>query len=336
MTRQLTPDGILAMGFGFWGPKTLLSGVELGLFTELATGALDGEALCKRLGLHARGARDFFDALVALGMLERRDGLYTNTPETGQFLDRAKPSYIGGILEMVNARLYPFWGSLTEGLRSGEPQNEARTGGDLFDAIYADPALLRQFARAMSGLSMGAAIAIAQKIPWENHRTFVDIGTAQGNLPVQVASAHPHLTGGGFDLPALGPIFEEYIASASLTERVHFYAGDFFADPLPSADVLIIGHILNDWDLERKRTLLAKAYAALPEGGRLVVYDIVIDDERRQNAFALLASLNMLIETRGGFTYTAADCAGWMREVGFREAYVEHLVGPDWMIVGIK
>jgi hypothetical protein len=336
MTGQLAPDGILALGFGFWDSKALLSGVELGVFSELANDALDSETLRKRLGLHSRGARDFFDALVALGMLERRDGLYTNTPETGQFLDRAKPSYIGGILEMANARLYPFWGSLTEGLCSGEPQNEARTGGDLFDAIYADPALLQQFARAMTGLSKGTALAVAQKIPWEKYRTFVDIGTAEGNVPVQVASAHPHLTGGGFDLPALSPIFKQYVGSAGLTERLHFYPGDFFVDPLPSADVLIIGHILNDWDLEQKRALLAKAYAALPEGGRLVVYDIIIDDDRRQNAFALLVSLNMLIETRGGFTYTGADCAAWMREVGFREAYVEHLVGPDWMIVGIK
>jgi hypothetical protein len=336
MTAQLAPDRIMALGFGFWGSKTLLSGVELGVFSELAAGDLDGEALRERLGLHSRSARDFFDALVALGMLERRDGLYTNTPETDHFLDRAKPSYIGGILEMFNARLYPFWGSLTEGLRSGEPQNEAKTGGDLFDAIYADPSLLRQFVRAMSGLSMGAAIAVAQKIPWRAYRTFVDIGTAQGNLPVQVASVHPHLTGGGFDLPTIGPIFEEYVASAGLRERVRFYAGDFFADPLPPADVLIMGHILCDWDLEQKRMLLAKAYAALSEGGRLVVYDILIDDERRQNAFGLLISLNMLIETRGGFAYTGADCSTWMRETGFREAYVEHLVGPESMIIGIK
>jgi hypothetical protein len=336
MTGQPTPDRIMALGFGFWGAKTLLSGVELGIFSELATGALDGETLRERLGLHPRSARDFFDALVALGMLERRDGRYTNTPETDQFLDRAKPSYVGGILEMANARLYPFWGSLTAGLRSGEPQNEAKSGGDLFAAIYADPSLLRQFVLAMSGLSMGAAIAVAQKIPWGTYRTFVDIGTAQGNVPVQVAKAHPHLTGGGFDLPALRAIFEEYVASAGLTERERFYAGDFFADPLPSADVLILGHILYDWDVAKKRTLLAKAHAALPEGGRLVIYDILIDDERRQNAFSLLASLNMLIETRGGCGYTGADCRAWMREIGFREAYVEPLVGPESMVVGIK
>jgi len=336
MQGQPTPDRILELGFAFWGAKTLLSAVELGVFSELAKGAQDGEALRERLNLHPRSARDFFDALVALGMLERRDGQYGNTPETDQFLDRAKPSYVGGILEMANARLYPFWGFLTEGLRSGEPQNEAKTGGDLFAAIYGDPALLRQFLRAMSGQNMGTAVAIAQKIPWQTHRTFVDVGTAQGAVPVQLARAHPHLTGGGFDLPPVGPIFEEYVAEAGLGDRLRFYAGDFFTDPLPAADVLIMGYILHDWDLEGKRALLAKAYAALPEGGRLVVYEALIDDERRQNTFGLLMSLNMLIETRGGFDYTGADCRAWMREAGFRESYVEPLVGPNSMVVGIK
>ena len=336
MQGQPTPDRILELGFAFWGAKTLLSAVELGVFSELAKGAQDGEALRERLNLHPRSARDFFDALVALGMLGRRDGQYGNTPETDQFLDRAKPSYVGGILEMANARLYPFWGSLTEGLRSGDPQNEAKTGGDLFAAIYADPALLRQFLRAMSGQNMGTAVAIAQKIPWQTHRTFVDVGTAQGAVPVQLARAHPHLTGGGFDLPPVGPVFEEYVAEAGLGDRLRFYAGDFFTDPLPAADVLIMGYILHDWDLEGKRALLAKAYAALPAGGRLVVYEALIDDERQQNTFGLLMSLNMLIETRGGFDYTGADCRAWMREAGFRESYVEPLVGPNSMVVGIK
>jgi hypothetical protein len=117
---------------------------------------------------------------------------------------------------------------------------------------------------------------------------------------------------------------------------LRFYPGDFFEDPLPTADVLVMGHILHDWGLEEKRLLLQKAYEALPEGGALVVYEALIDDERRENAFGLLASLNMLIETPAGFDYTGADCRSWMRDTGFRESHVEHLVGPDSMVVGIK
>ena len=338
MDKPPTPDAIMRLGLGFWGSKTLLSAVELGLFTELAKeDSLDFETLTERFMLHPRSARDFLDALVALGMLGRDGDRYTNTPEADLFLDRAKPSYIGGVLEMANVRLYRFWGSLTEALRTGHPQNEAKGGEeDFFAAIYADPARLEGFLKAMTGLSLGAAMAIANKFPWERYETFVDVGTAQGGLPVQVALAHEHLSGSGFDLPAVGPIFEEYVDSHGLGERLRFYPGDFFEDPLPRTEVLVMGHILHDWNLEEKKTLLGKAYEALPEGGALIVFEAIIDDNRRENAFGLLMSLNMLIETPGGFDYTGADCSSWMREVGFRQTSVEHLVGPDSMVVGIK
>src|SRR5205823_5917074 len=181
-----TPDRIMALGFGFWGSKTLLSAVELGVFTALAQGPLEAEALRQRLGLHPRSARDFFDALVALGMLDRQGDRYRTTAETDRFLDRTKPTYLGGILEMANARLYPFWASLTEGLRTGRPQNEAKAGGDFFGALYADPARLQQFLAAMTAISMGAALAIARQFPWQDYQTVVDVGCAQGGVPVQV------------------------------------------------------------------------------------------------------------------------------------------------------
>jgi O-methyltransferase domain/Dimerisation domain len=336
MASELTPEGIMQLGLGFWGSKVLLSAVELGLFTHLSQGPLSAESLKERLDLHPRSTRDFLDALVALGMLKREGDRYTNTPETDMFLDRNKPSYIGGILEMANARLYGFWGHLTEALRTGTPQNEIKMGEDLFGTLYGDPNRLRVFLQGMTGISMGASMAIAQKFPWGNYQTFIDVGCAQGGLPVQIALAHSHIAGGGFDLPAVGPIFKDYVASFGLEQRLRFYSGDFFKDPLPPADVLIMGHILHDWDLEEKGALIAKAYEALPSSGALIVYEALIDDERSQNAFGLLMSLNMLIETQGGFDYTGADCCAWMKDVGFRDTYVEHLVGPDSMVVGIK
>ncbi|MEO8602013.1 MAG: methyltransferase [bacterium] len=330
------PGRIMELGTAFWGSKALLSAVELGLFTELAGGPLDGEALRQRLGLHARAARDFFDALVALGMLERDGTTYRNSADTDRFLDRAKPDYVGGLLEMANARLYGFWGSLTEGLRTGRPQNEAKSGGDLFDVLYDDPARLKGFLQAMTGISRPTARAIAAKFPWANYKTVIDIGCAQGCTPVEVGLAHPHVSGGGFDLPVVGPIFDEYVAAQGLASRLRFHPGSFFDDALPTADVLLMGHILHDWDLPKKMLLLRKAYDALPAGGALIVYEAIIDDERRQNAFGLLMSLNMLIETDGGFDYSGADCSGWMREVGFRETRVEPLEGPDSMVIGTK
>jgi precorrin-6B methylase 2 len=336
MGVQPVPDRILELSFAFFGSKALLSAVELGLFTELAHGPLDADALRQRLGLHPRSSRDFFDALVALGMLEREDGRYRNTAETDLYLDRDKPSYVGGFLDMANDRLYPFFGALTEGLRTGQPQNEAKGGEDFFGVLYQDPARLRQFANSMTGISMGTARALAHTFPWANYRTFVDVGTAQGNVPVQLALAHPHLTGTGFDLPALELIFADYVASFGLGDRLRFAAGDFFVDPLPTADVLIMGNILGDWGLDERTVLLAKAYAALPAGGALIVYEQFIDDDRRERAISLLVSLNMLIETPGGGCYTGADCRAWMAEVGFTETTVAHVAGLDWMVVGIK
>jgi hypothetical protein len=206
----------------------------------------------------------------------------------------------------------------------------------MFEAIYTDPQLLRGFARAMTASSLGPAQAIAATFPWDRYRTVIDIGCAEGCVPVQVALAHDHMGGGGFDMPVVEPLFDEYVAAAGLSERLAFHRGDFFADDLPNADVLVMGRILHDWDLDEKRLLLEKAHAALPEGGALIVYESIIDDDRRENAFGLLMSLNMLIETAGGFDFTGADCQGWMAEAGFRESYVQHLLGPTSMVVGIK
>jgi hypothetical protein len=337
MTQPLTPDRILQTGLAFWPSKTLLSAIEMGVFTELAHGPESFAALSGRLGLHPRSARDFLDTLTALGFLQRTGDAYANTPETDLFLDRKKPSYVGGILEMANHRLYPFWGHLTEALRTGLPQNEYKGGGaGLFETLYADPARLKQFLAAMTGISHGANCTIANKFPWKDYRTFVDVGTAQGDLAAQVALANPHLRGQGFDLPEVGPIFEEYVAEVGVADHLTFCAGSFFDQPLPTADVVMMGHILHDWDLPTKKMLIGKAFDALPAGGAFIVYEAIIDDERSTNAFGLMMSLNMLIETPGGFDYTGADCAGWMREAGFSSTRVEPLVGPDSMVIGIK
>ena len=335
-STAVTPDAIMQLGTAYWGSKTLLSAVELKMFGLLSeSGPLSADELRDRLGLHPRSARDFFDALLALRMLNRDDGRYSNTPETDLFLDPAKPTYMGGLLEMGSTRLYGFWGSLTEGLLTGQPQSEVKTGGDFFETVYSDPEKLAGLTAAMSGLSRAAGEAIAAKFPWRDYGSMIDIGCAQGAVPVAIAQAHDHLTGGGFDLPPVEPIFNSYVAKCGLSERLTFTAGNFFADPLPNADVLIMGHILHDWDLDQKRQLLQKAFDALPTGGALIVHEAIIDDDRRENAFGLLMSLNMLIEGIG-FDFTGADCRGWMAEVGFTRSYVEPVAGPDSVVVGIK
>ena len=334
--RQLIPDKILQLGMAFWGSKTLLSAIELGVFTELAKGPLMLEALTTKLKLHPRSARDFFDALVALGMLKRTGTRYANMPETALFLDRSKPSYVGGMLEMCNARLYQFWGSLPEGLRTGKPQNEVKTGGDFFGTLYGDPQRLEGFLKAMTGLSIGAGRAIAKKFPWKKYRTFADVGCAQGGVAVEIALAHTHLTGLGMDLPVVRPVFEAYAQAKGVAQRLRFHPGDFFKESLPEVDVIVMGHILHDWNLEEKMMLLRKAYDALSPHGAVIIHEALIDDSRKKNTIGLLMSLNMLIETHGGFDFTGADCRRWMKEVGFKRTQVERLAGPDGMVVGYK
>lgn len=335
-TAAPSPDHIMQIGMGFMASKTVLSAVEMEVFTELAKGPESLESLTGRLGLHPRSSRDFLDTLVALGFLERENGQYRNTPSSDVFLDKHKPSYIGGILEMANKRLYGHWSRLTTGIRTGENQNEATGAEEPFAALYADPTRLRGFLRAMTGISHGANMTIAAKFPWDRYKTAADCGTAQGDLIVQVALKNAHLKGIGFDLPEVAPVFEEYVEHNGLASRVQFRAGSFFTDPLPKVDVIMMGHILHDWNLDEKRMLIRKAYEAIPEGGAFIAYDTIIDDDRRKNVFGLLMSLNMLIETPGGFDYTGADCVSWIKEAGFREARVEHLVGPDSMVIGIK
>jgi hypothetical protein len=338
MNQPITPEKILETMLAFTPAKALLTAVELGVFTELARGSLDLQTLTERLKLHPRGARAYFDLLVSLQFLDRHDGAYSNAPDTDLFLDRNKPSYLGGYLELVNTRIYPLFVGLGEGLRTGKLQNEAKEqhSDDSFGSMYANPDVARSFISAMTGMSDPVARAIAATFPWQNYKTVLDVGTAQGGCVVRIAQAHPHITGGGFDLPSIQPFFEEYIAQYGLQDQLHFFAGDFFQVDLPTADVLIMGQILHDWDLNQRHILLQKAYDALPMGGALIVYEALIDEERRHNTFALLMNMALLLDTVGDLNYTGTDCMSWMQAVGFSKTSVESLGGPFSMVIGIK
>jgi hypothetical protein len=341
MSEQVNPSHIMQVGMGFWASKTLLSAVELELFTKLGGEAMTAPQIADALGLHARAVPDFPDALVALGLLDREgegsDALYRNTPETAVFLDKASPAYVGGILEMSNARLYRFWGDLTEALQTGRPQNEIKHNGKpMFEELYSDPDRLEQFMNAMSGISLGPFHALAEKFDFSGYETLCDVGGATGQLSITVANRHPHMRCATHDLGVVEPIAKRTIADAGLSDRVRTESGDFFTEPLPKADVVTMGMILHDWDLDGKMHLIRAAYDALPEGGAYIVVENLIDDERRENAFGLLMSLNMLIEFGVAFDFTGADFAGWCKEVGFKEVDVLPLAGPASAAIAYK
>jgi hypothetical protein len=323
----------MQVGMGFWGSKTLLTAVELELFTKLAPEPMSGPQIAEALALDARAIPDFPDALVALGLLDREgegeNATYRNTEATAVFLDKASPAYLGGILEMANARLYPFWADLTEALQTGAPQNEIKhTGKGMFEELYAEPERLEQFMHAMSGTSAGNFHALAEQFDFSRYSTLADVGGATGQLSIIVAQRHPHMRCTTCDLPVVRPIAERAIAAAGMGDRVSAVDLDFFTEPVPEADVVTMGMILHDWNLERKKQLIRAAYDALPEGGAFIAVENLIDDARRENVFGLMMSLNMLIEFGDAFDFTGADFAGWCREAGFREVEIMPLAGP--------
>jgi hypothetical protein len=341
MSKELNPAHIMQVGMGFFASKVLLSAVELGLFTVLAKGGRTGAEIAKELRLSDRAVPDFTDALLALGFLEREgngaEAVYSNTETTAFFLDRNSPGYIGGILEMANDRLYGFWCNLTEGLKTGEPQNEIKeTGEPVFAKLYAEPERLEQFMNAMSGISLGNYLALANKFDFSKYKSLCDIGGATGQLASIVAKHHENIECATFDLPAVAPIAKKHVAAAGLESRVEVLSGDFFEGPLPKADVLTMGMILHDWNLEKKKMLIKKAYDSLPDGGAFIAVESIIDDDRRENAFGLLMSLNMLVEFGDAFDYTFADFKGWCEEVGFKSFEKIELAGPSSAVVAYK
>ena len=336
-----SPSAILQTAFSFWSSKVLLTAVEFGVFTQLANRRLTGEELGTALKLHPRAIADFFDALVAMKFLDREgdgpQGKYFNTPEGALFLDQSSPRYVGGILVMLNARLFKFWHDLPEALRTGKPQNEVKHGAKgIFEELYADLPKLEQFLGAMTGLSRINFEAFADKFDFSKYKTLCDIGGATGLLCIEAAKKHPHLKCSSFDLPPVEPIAKKHIADAGLTDRVGTASGDFFKDPLPQADVITMGMILHDWNLEKKMHLIRAAYDALPSGGALVAIEALIDDARRENVQGLLMSLNMLIEFGDAFDYTGADFRKWCGQVGFQRFEIIHLAGPSSAAVAYK
>lgn len=335
------PGHILQTATAFWASKVLLTAVELDLFT-----ALDGEGqtaaqLGDQLGLHPRGTYDFFDALVALKFLDREGdgpaGRYRNTAATGAFLSKKSPAYIGGLPQMLNSRLFGFWNHLGTALRTGQPQNEIRhSGKPMFEELYADQARLGEFLDAMTGFQAANFQRLAEKFDFSRYRTVSDVGGALALLSRIVAARHPHLSCTSFDLPAVAPHAQKHIDAAGLSGRIRAVSGDFFADALPKADVVTMGNILHDWNLEKKKTLIRKAFEALPKGGAFIAIENLIDDARRENAFGLLMSLNMLIEFGDAFDYTGADFAAWCREAGFERCEFIALEGPTAAAIAYK
>ena len=335
------PSKIMEIGMAFWPSKVLLAATNLGLFTLLASGGSSGREIGLRLGLHERGLYDFLDTLVALGFLTREgikeSSVYHNSADADLFLDKKKQTYVGGLFEMCNNRIFRFWADLEDGLKTGQPQNEVKTGEKpVFEMLYENPERMREFVMAMGGIQMGNFVTFANAFDFSGYTTHCDVGGSGAHLSSQIALNNPHMSCTSFDLPVVTPVAREVVEGFGLADRVRLVEGNFFSDPLPNADVITMGNILHDWGKPEKKILIKKAYDALPDGGSFVVIENIIDDNRSQNAFGLMMSLNMLMETEAGYDFSGADFGELATEAGFRQTRVMTLTGPASAAIAVK
>ena len=327
---------------GIYINKTLRAGIELELFTLLAKGALSGEEIKTHLSLHGRGLDDFLDTFVGLGILSRdgngKDARYSNTEEVSLFLVKDSPQYIGDVLEYKMREIEQYWGELPRALKTGRPQRQdiKDTGKDLFQLNYDSTQKRKRFIGGMNLGQMASFKEFIKKFDFSAYQTLCDIGGANALFSILVALEHQHMKLFTFDLPALEPITREKIADSGLSDRITVVKGNFFENEFPKADVITMGNILHDWNLEEKKLLMGKAYDAIPPGGALVVIESLIDNQRKENIIGLLMSLHMLLVTEGGFDFTAADFDGWAREIGFEKTVYMPLSSESNAIIAYK
>jgi O-methyltransferase. len=342
--EQLTPSKIMQIGMGFWASKALLAAVNFKLFTVLAEGGKKGREIKEQLKFNTteRHVYDWLDVLVSLGFLNREklleEAVYTNSEETDFFLDTKKPSYMGGILQMANNRLYHHWASLEEGLLTGKPQNESKDASNMrfFEELYKSPGKLQEFMDAMSGIQGGNFMALVNKFDFGKYKTLADIGGADGFLSCMIAKKYPGITCTTFDLPPVAQLAKNKIDKFQLAGRIKVASGDFIKDPIPSAEIITMGNILHGINEETKMLVIKKVYESLPENGVFMTIENIIDPERKINTFGLLMSLNMLIENGDGFDYTQNDFDTWTKKIGFKRTEVIPLAGPTSVAIAYK
>lgn len=339
------PSKIMQVGMGFWASKAMLAAVKLRLFTLLSEKKqLTGTEIKAALGLQTtdRHVYDWLDTLTCFGFIERQglleEARYSNQADVDLFLDVKKPSYVGGILEMANNRLYTFWGSLEEALLTGLPQNETKGNlvGEGFEVLYQSPEKLQEFMDAMSGIQTGNFMALSKKFNFDDYNSVADIGGADAWLSIHLCLQHPQLNCISYDLPPVEPLAKKKVEQFFLQDRIEIRSGDFFKDSLPTAEIITMGNILHGLNEQAKQETVQKVYDALPANGVFIAIENIIDEDRRQNAFGLMMSLNMLIENGDAFDYTFPDFQKWTATAGFSRSEIIALTGPASAAIAYK
>ncbi|MGH9611679.1 MAG: methyltransferase [Bryobacteraceae bacterium] len=307
-----TSGTVLDLIEAFRRSKTMFAAVELGIF--------DGKrpSDCREL-------TRLLDACVSLGLLEKRRNEYVNSPEADEYLRSDSPGTMTGYIKYSNAVLYPMWAHLEDAVREGKHRWTQTFGleAPLFSHFFRTEEAAREFLQGMHGFGVLSSPAVAAAFDLSRFHHLVDLGGASGHLAIAARERYPNLKTTVFDLPAVAKIYPETAP------------GDFFNDPLPDADLYSLGRILHDWGEEKVRTLLRKIYAALPDGGALLIAEKLLDDDKRGPVGTHMQSLNMLICTEGR-ERTAAEYEALLREAGFREVNAKRTGTPVDAVFAVK
>nr|CAM34364.1 putative O-methyltransferase [Streptomyces tendae] len=317
MSERLAPGALMETAMAFQTAKLVLTGVRLGLYDLLAKAPADEATVRAELGLHARGTGHFLAALAELGVIEEEGGVYRNGAAASACLVSGAPAYLGGFLHMADQVMYPAWERLDASLRSGEPQAATYTGSDMFGQLYGDDGKQSDFIRMAEDASRPLIPALVEAFDWAAYNSVLELGGCRGNVLAHLVGAHPHLTATVLDLPQLQDAFTAHMSALGTAGAVSFHAADFFTDPLPEAEVVMIGHCMVDWTDEQRRALIANVFPAVRPGGAFLIWDPMLVPGQDSYLRNLVRGLNFQLMTPQGTNYRVDACVGWLREAGF-------------------
>jgi 3-hydroxy-5-methyl-1-naphthoate 3-O-methyltransferase len=320
--------------------KTLASAHELEIFKRLSdTGGATANDLARALGIGERPAEMLLTGCSALGLLQKKNGRYRNSPLAEEYLVPGKPYYFGGILEMWDKRLFLAWHKLTEALGTNRPTAwDPDRQQSLFDG--ADPLMISHFWEGMHSMTISTAKALGKAVDLRRFRNLLDVGGGSGAMDIELCKQYRRLRAAVYDLPNVVEIASAKVSQAGMADRIRTVAGNFFADAsYPDGhDLILLSMIMHDWSEAQNRQILRKCYEALPNGGAVVICELLVNDEKTGPMGGALMSLTMLIDTRDGRNYTAREYASWLKEIGFRKIRTVRFKAPgaDGAVIGEK
>ncbi len=333
-TPDWHPGTLLELSGSYWKTCALHAAVKLDLFTLIGEKELSDVQIAEQAGSDADATGRLLDALTALGLLNKSDGRYSNTDAATRFLSAASPGYIGHMI-MHHHHLMASWQRLDESVQTGRPNRKSASFGD--ETVRT--AFLKGMFNNASLMAPQLIEAATGQVDLTSCRTMLDMGGGPGTYAIHFCKSLPDLTATVMDLPTTRPIAEEIIAGAGLSDRVTFMDGNYVEEDVSgNYDFAWMSHILHGEGCDTGREMIAKAYKALTSGGRIIIHEFILNNDRSGPLFPALFSLNMLVGTDAGRAYTEAELIDMMEKSGFENISRLDFSGPtaSGLIAGEK